>query len=112
MMIFPAVDILEGRAVRLRQGRKDDYDVFADDPLAMALEWQRQGASWLHVVDLDGAFEGSPVNLPLVARMAETLHIPLQIGGGIRSLEAAEKYLDTGARRLIIGTMASPSCWS
>lgn len=106
MTIFPAVDIQDGKAVRLRQGRKDDVDIFADDPLQMAQEWQNQGAKWLHIVDLDGAFSGKSVNLPLVSRMARELAIPFQVGGGIRSVETAARYLEAGASRLIIGTAA------
>ena len=106
MIIFPAVDIQAGRAVRLRQGRKDDYDVFAEDPVAMALQWQEQGARWLHIVDLDGAFDGRTINLPLVRRMAKNLKIPFQVGGGIRTVESARHYMDAGAQRLIIGTAA------
>lgn len=106
MNIFPAVDIQDGKAVRLRQGRKDDYDIFGEDPVQVALQWQNQGANWLHVVDLDGAFSGLSVNLPLIARMANELEIPFQVGGGIRNLETAAKYLEAGASRLIIGTTA------
>ena len=106
MIIFPAVDIQDGKAVRLRQGKKEDYDVFSDDPVATAQEWQRQGATWLHIVDLDGAFGGKTVNLPLISRIADNLKIPFQVGGGIRSLEDAKRYLDAGAQRIIIGTAA------
>ena len=106
MIIFPAVDIQAGKAVRLRQGRKEDSDIFSENPIDVALQWQEQGAEWLHIVDLDGAFEGNTTNLPLISRMAKNLKIPFQIGGGIRSLEAAQKYIDAGAERLIIGTAA------
>lgn len=106
MNIFPAVDIQDGKAVRLRQGRKDDYDVFGDDPVQIALQWQNQGASWLHIVDLDGAFSGKSVNLPLISAMAQELRIPFQVGGGIRDIATAGKYLAAGASRLIIGTAA------
>ena len=106
MIIFPAVDIKDGQAVRLRRGRMDDVTVFSSDPVAMAARWQEMGARFLHIVDLDGAFAGSEVNLPLVTRMRKELSIPIQIGGGIRSETVARKYVDAGADRCIIGTMA------
>lgn len=106
MIVFPAVDIKNGYAVRLRQGKKDNVDVFSRDPVGMALHWQDQGVKGLHVIDLDGAFDGSTANIDLITRIASRISIPLQIGGGIRSLEIARKYLDAGATRLIIGTMA------
>lgn len=106
MIIFPAVDIKDGQAVRLRRGRADDVTVFSPDPVSMAAMWQDMGARYLHIVDLDGAFAGSEVNLPLIARMRKKLSIPIQVGGGIRSEETARKYVDAGADRCIIGTMA------
>lgn len=106
MIVFPAVDIKDGQAVRLRRGRADEVTVFSPDPVAMAVQWQGMGARYLHIVDLDGAFAGSEVNLPLITRMRKALSIPIQVGGGIRSKSAAEKYVDAGADRCIIGTMA------
>ncbi|SBV95379.1 1-(5-phosphoribosyl)-5-((5-phosphoribosylamino)methylideneamino) imidazole-4-carboxamide isomerase [uncultured delta proteobacterium] len=106
MIIFPAVDIKDGQAVRLRRGRADDVTVFSPDPVSMAAQWQAMGARFLHIVDLDGAFAGSEVNLPLITRMRNELSIPVQVGGGIRSLAAARKYVEAGADRCIIGTMA------
>lgn len=106
MIIFPAVDIKNGQAVRLRKGRAEDVTVFSSDPVAMAAQWQNMGALYLHIVDLDGAFAGNEVNLPLIARMRKALSIPMQVGGGIRSAEAARKYVNAGADRCIIGTMA------
>jgi phosphoribosylformimino-5-aminoimidazole carboxamide ribotide isomerase len=106
MIIFPAVDIKDGQAVRLRKGHANDVTVFSSDPVAMAGQWQSMGARYLHIVDLDGAFAGSKVNLPLITRMRKALSIPIQVGGGIRSREAAQKYVDAGADRCIIGTMA------
>lgn len=106
MIIFPAVDIKDGQAVRLRRGRADEVTVFSPDPVSMAARWQDMGAKYLHIVDLDGAFAGSEVNLPLITRMREALSIPIQVGGGIRSQAAAQKYVDAGANRCIIGTMA------
>ena len=106
MIVFPAVDIKGGKAVRLRRGRADDADVFADDPAEAARHWERQGAKWLHVVDLDGAFDGHAVSAAIVGRICEGAGIPVQLGGGIRDAEVARAYLDAGVTRLIIGTMA------
>ncbi|MCL1939882.1 MAG: 1-(5-phosphoribosyl)-5-[(5-phosphoribosylamino)methylideneamino]imidazole-4-carboxamide isomerase [Desulfovibrionaceae bacterium] len=106
MIIFPAVDIKGGRCVRLKKGRADQETVFEDDPIRAALHWQEQGAEWLHLVDLDGAFAGKPVNLPLITRLCAALSIPVQMGGGIRDLETATAYCDAGVTRLIIGTLA------
>ena len=106
MILFPAVDIKGGQAVRLRRGRADDSTVFSDDPVAAALQWQEQGAKFLHLVDLDGAFEGVSPNTDLVRRICEALSIPVQLGGGIRDEETAHRWLDAGVARLIIGTLA------
>ena len=106
MIIFPAVDIKGGQCVRLKKGRADQETVFASDPVQAALHWQNQGAEWLHLVDLDGAFAGSPVNLSLIARLCAALSIPVQMGGGIRDLDCAKAYCDAGVTRLIIGTLA------
>ena len=106
MIIFPAVDIKNGQAVRLRQGRADDVTVFSDNPKEMALHWQEQGAQFLHLVDLDGAFEGRSPNIMLVQNVCTNLSIPVQLGGGIRDVDTARRWLDLGVTRLIIGTMA------
>lgn len=106
MIIFPAVDIQDGKAVRLRQGRADDSTVFSPDPVAAAHHWQEQGARWLHVVDLDGAFDGLPRSRDIVRDICSALDIPVQLGGGIRSEQIAQAYLDAGVERLIIGTLA------
>ena len=106
MIIFPAVDIQDGTAVRLRQGRADDSTIFSPDPVAAARHWQEQGARWLHVVDLDGAFDGLPRSRDIVRAICSALDIPVQLGGGIRSEQIAEAYLDAGVERLIIGTLA------
>ncbi len=106
MILFPAVDIKNGQCVRLRQGRADDVTVFSPDPAAMARHWADLGAAWLHLVDLDGAFDGLPVNFDLINRICAEVSIPVQLGGGIRDLATAKRYLDAGVRRLIIGTMA------
>ena len=106
MIIFPAVDIRQGQAVRLRRGRADDVTVFSDRPEDMALHWQRQGARFLHLVDLDAAFDGSSSNTRLVQSICARLSIPVQLGGGIRDTDTARRWLDLGVTRLIIGTLA------
>lgn len=106
MILFPAVDIKDGRCVRLSQGRADAVTVFGDDPAEMALTWVRQGAEWLHVVDLDGAFSGLPRNFDLVKRICAEAKIPVQLGGGIRDMATAKAYVEAGVARLIIGTVA------
>jgi len=106
MIIFPAVDIKGGQCVRLKRGRVDQQTVFESDPVRAALRWREQGAEWLHLVDLDGAFSGKPVNLPLITRLCAMLSIPVQMGGGIRDLDTAQAYCDAGVTRLIIGTLA------
>ncbi len=106
MILFPAVDIQNGKAVRLKQGRAKQRTVFAEDPVEAALAWQRRGARWLHVVDLDGAFDGAPQSAGIVRRICAALSIPVQLGGGIRDMATAKAYLDAGVTRLIIGTLA------
>jgi len=104
--IFPAVDIKDGKCVRLRQGIEDQVTVFSNDPVAMARQWQDMGAKWLHIIDLDGAFSGTPRNMDLIRELCSSVSIPVQLGGGIRDVEVAGKYLEAGVTRLIIGTMA------
>jgi phosphoribosylformimino-5-aminoimidazole carboxamide ribotide isomerase len=106
MLIYPAIDLKDGKCVRLRQGRADDTTVFSEQPGDMAQRWQDKGAEFLHVVDLDGAFEGRPANIGAIARIASAVEIPIQVGGGIRTDEAAGELIDLGISRLIIGTAA------
>ena len=106
MIVYPAVDIKDGKCVRLKKGRADEVTVFASDPVEAALQWEKLGAERLHLVDLDGAFAGKPVNLPLIKRMCDALSIPIQMGGGIRDLDTAKAYVDAGIARLIVGTLA------
>jgi len=106
MIIFPAVDIKDGRCVRLKQGLADQVTVFNDDPAAAARHWVDLGAQFLHVVDLDGAFSGLPRNFDLIRRICTTVDVPVQLGGGIRDLDTARAYVRAGVHRLIIGTMA------
>jgi len=104
MIIFPAIDIRGGKCVRLRQGRADQETVYGDDPAAMGRRWQAEGAAWLHVVDLDGAFGARPQNFEVIRRLRQAVTIPLQLGGGLRSLETIAAYSDMGIDRLILGT--------
>jgi len=106
MIIIPAVDIKNGKCVRLIQGRKEDETVFSDDPAAMAHKWARAGAELIHVIDLDGAFEKSPQNLDAIKNILQTVDTPIQLGGGIRDDQTARKFLDMGAQKIIIGTEA------
>ena len=106
MIIFPAVDIQNGKAVRLKQGRAHESTVFSPDPVAAAVAWRDKGARWLHVVDLDGAFDGLPKSRDIVRNICRELDIPVQLGGGIRDEQTARAYLEAGVQRLIIGTMA------
>jgi len=104
--VIPAVDIRGGRCVRLFQGRYDQETVVSDDPIAVALRWQSEGAHRLHVVDLDGALAGHPQNLDLLGRLVETLSIPIAFGGGLRSLPSIKQVMETGVERAILGTAA------
>lgn len=106
MRLYPAIDLKEGKCVRLLQGRMEDATVFNDDPAAQALEWQRQGADYLHLVDLDGAFKKSPQNLEAVKAILKAVDIPVQLGGGVRDEATLEMYFNLGVSRLIIGTAA------
>ncbi len=106
MILFPAVDIKDGKCVRLKQGQAEAVTVYSDHPLDAALLWERSGASWLHVVDLDGAFRGVPQNYELVSQLCRETSIPVQLGGGIRDIDAARSYFQAGVERLIIGTLA------
>jgi phosphoribosylformimino-5-aminoimidazole carboxamide ribotide isomerase len=106
MILLPAVDIRDGKAVRLRQGRFDEETVYADDPLEAASSFVEAGARFLHVVDLDGAREGEPVNLHHVQRIAEELDVPVELGGGLRSIGSIRKALAAGATRVVLGTAA------
>ena len=106
MIIIPAVDIKNGKCVRLVQGRMEDETVFSNDPAAMAQKWTNAGAELIHVVDLDGAFEKSPQNLDAVKNIINTVDTPIQLGGGIRNERTVKTLLDMGVRRVIIGTEA------
>jgi phosphoribosylformimino-5-aminoimidazole carboxamide ribotide isomerase len=109
MLLIPAIDIKDGRCVRLRQGNMDaDVTVFSDDPVAMARHWVAQGAQRLHIVDLNGARSGKPVNEPVIRKMVAEVgeDIEIQLGGGMRDLDLIERYIDDGVRFVVIGTAA------
>jgi phosphoribosylformimino-5-aminoimidazole carboxamide ribotide isomerase len=104
MLVIPAIDIRGGRCVRLVQGRAEDETVFGDDPVEMARRWEAEGAPRLHVVDLDGAFAGRPVQSGVVREIAAAVAIPVEIGGGLRDLDAVAAALAAGARWVVLGT--------
>jgi len=107
MLLIPAIDLKDGRCVRLRQGRMEDETVFGDDPVAVAQRWVDAGARRLHMVDLNGAFQGKPVNAGAVSAVAEAFpDLPIQVGGGIRDEETVQAYLNAGVQYVIIGTRA------
>ncbi|MCA9406487.1 MAG: 1-(5-phosphoribosyl)-5-[(5-phosphoribosylamino)methylideneamino]imidazole-4-carboxamide isomerase [Candidatus Omnitrophica bacterium] len=104
MILFPAIDIKDGKVVRLQQGKFDDVTVYSEVPLEMAKKWKEQGAQWLHVVDLDGAKTGEIKNLDVILEIAKTIGIPVQMGGGVRSHDAIRQLLEGGVRRVVLGT--------
>ena len=104
MIIIPAVDVRQGRCVRLLQGRADAQTIYGDDPSQMAAKWESMGAQRLHVVDLDGAFTKSPQNFSAIEKIVKTIKIPVQVGGGIRDAETIRRFLDIGVSWVIIGT--------
>ncbi|MDK3161929.1 HisA/HisF-related TIM barrel protein [Kamptonema cortianum] len=106
MIIFPAIDLKNGQVVRLKQGRAEDVTVYSDSPAKQALAWQEQGAEYLHLVDLDGAFTGEGGNFDAVRQIAQALSVPCQLGGGIRDMDKARRVIDAGVRRVIVGTKA------
>ena len=106
MEIIPSIDLKAGRCVRLFQGDFQLETVFSDDPVSVALQWQNQGAARLHLVDLDGAAQGAPANKAAIAEILGSLSIPVQIGGGVRSVATAEALIELGAGRVVIGTAA------
>lgn len=106
MKIFPAIDLYEKKAVRLYKGNYDEMTVYSDDPVAVALDFKRLGAEFIHVVDLEGAKDGTTPNIDVVARIAKETGLFVEIGGGIRSMEVIEKYFDAGVSRVILGTAA------
>ena len=106
MKIIPAVDIKNGKCVRLSQGKADQETIYSDHPQEMADHWDEEGAQLIHVVDLDGAFEGSPKNSKIVKEIIYSSSVDIQVGGGIRTLAAIEEYVNAGVYRIILGTIA------
>lgn len=106
MLVIPAIDLKAGQCVRLYQGDMNQATIYSDDPVATALRWLNEGAERLHVVDLDGAISGAGVNTTVIAKICRALTIPVQVGGGIRNLEAIERLLFLGVSRVILGTIA------
>ncbi len=106
MIIFPAIDIRKGKCVRLQQGEFDRESIFGENPVEIAVQWFEKGAQFLHIVDLDGALEGRPIHLALIKEIATKLPIPVQVGGGIRTLEDIQTLLEAGVARIILGTSA------
>ena len=106
MIILPAIDLKDGKCVRLRQGRADDVTVYGDDPAQQARDWREQGGRELHVVDLDGAFAGTPKHADVIRRIIEAFGGPVEVGGGLRTPEALNAVIEAGAARAIIGSAA------
>lgn len=106
MILYPAIDMLGGKAVRLRQGKRDDVTIFGD-PAALAAQWRGKGAQWLHLVDLDAAFDGVSAALPVIREVVRTFMGPVELGGGIRTMRDIELRVEAGVRRCILGTAAA-----
>ena len=109
MFVFPALDLKDGKCVRLSMGKKEHETVFSEDPVSVAETWEGQGAKYLHIVDLDGAFEGRPANTDIIKRIRDKVGVYIQVGGGIRSKEVVKQLLGIGIDRLVIGTRALDS---
>jgi phosphoribosylformimino-5-aminoimidazole carboxamide ribotide isomerase len=107
MIIFPAIDLKDGQCVRLEEGRMDAATVFNEDPAAQAAQFQAAGFSWLHLVDLDGAIAGAPKNVGAVNAILQSAAIPVQMGGGVRTLETVQYWIEAGVSRVVIGTAAA-----
>ena len=106
MIILPAIDLLDGKVVRLERGERQKVTVYSDDPLAVAKQWLAAGAQWLHVVDLNGAFDGAYINLPLAERIIKQVKIHVELSGGIRTKETLTRCIALGAARIVLGTKA------
>lgn len=106
MLIIPAIDLSKGRCVRLVRGQRKEETVYSADPVEVACRWQEQGAPRLHLVDLDGAFDGFPQNKEVIAEIVKALHIPVQLGGGLRDLRTLENVFQLGVEKAILGTLA------
>ena len=109
MLLFPAIDLMSGQVVRLRQGKADQKTIYSNDPAAFARQWETEGGDWLHLVDLDASFSGEQKNLAAVKAITSAVSIPCELGGGIRAPEAIERALNAGVARVILGTKAAES---
>jgi phosphoribosylformimino-5-aminoimidazole carboxamide ribotide isomerase len=109
MIILPAIDLHDGQVVQLRQGKLEEKTVYSDDALAIAKLWEEEGANGLHIVDLNAAFTGETRNIEIIKRLVHSLNIPVQVGGGIRSVETAITFIDAGVTRVVLGTQAVES---
>src|SRR6202161_3527481 len=107
LTLYPAIDLKDGRCVRLRRGDMEQATIYADDPVAQAIAWRDAGFRWLHVVDLNGAFAGRPVNADAVRGILAAVDLPVQLGGGIRDIGRIEAWLEAGVRRVILGSAAA-----
>jgi phosphoribosylformimino-5-aminoimidazole carboxamide ribotide isomerase len=109
MLLYPAIDLMDGHVVRLKQGLASQKTVYSNDPATFAKRWESEGGHWLHVVDLDAAFSGTHQNLESIRKITSALSIPVQMGGGMRSEQAVENALNAGVSRVVIGTRAAES---
>ena len=106
MIIIPAIDLKDGKCVRLFKGEEDQVTVFSDHPSEIAKKWEQAGAKWIHVVDLDGAFSGKPKNFNAIKSIVDSVSCPVQLGGGIRNIDTVREYIGIGVKRIILGTAA------
>ena len=106
MLIIPAIDIIDGKCVRLLKGEEGTETVYSRDPVSVAKKWEGSGAELIHVVDIDGAFSGQPRNFELIGEIVNSVSTPIQVGGGIREIDTIKRYLDKGVKRVILGTVA------
>lgn len=109
MLLLPAIDLMDGQVVRLRQGRASEKTVYSDDPVGFAKKWEDEGGDFLHIVDLDAAFTGEPRNLSVVEKIASAISIPCELGGGMRDETAVQRAFNAGVTRAVIGTRAAES---
>jgi len=106
MIIYPAIDLKDGNAVRLLQGRMDEETIFSTSPHEVAKKFQEEGFEWIHVVDLNGAVDGKPKNIYFVSKIIKSVNIPIQLGGGVRDVKTAEAWIEAGVSRIVVGTIA------
>ena len=106
MIIIPAIDLKDGKCVRLFKGKEEQVTVFSENPSEVAREWDESGAKWIHVVDLDGAFSGKPRNFNVIKSIVDSASCPVHVGGGIRNIDTVREYVGIGVKRIILGTAA------